>query len=104
MISCVIRARRSDSLVSRFANRRTCSGSSAAASSASASRPTAPIGVFSSWLMLATKSRRTSSRRYDSVRSSASSSTYRVPSRATRTMQVDARLAERPARELELLG
>ena len=54
-------------------------------SSASASRLTEAIGVFSSWLMLATKSRRTSSRRYASVRSSASSSTKRVPRRATRT-------------------
>ena len=54
-------------------------------SRASARRPMAPIGVFSSWLMFATKSRRTSSRRYDSVRSSASRSTKRVPSRATRT-------------------
>ena len=75
MISWVMRARRSASLVSRLAKRRTWSGSSAAWSSASASRLTAPIGVFSSWLMLATKSRRTSSSRYDSVRSSASSST-----------------------------
>ena len=91
----------------REATRRTASpasGSSAAWSSASASRLTAPIGVFSSWLMLATKSRRTSSSRCASVRSSASSSTKRVPSRATRTSRRSVRLAERPAREGELVG
>ena len=46
---------------------------------------TEAIGVFSSWLMFATKSRRTSSRRCASVRSSARRRTNRVPSRATST-------------------
>src|SRR4030095_3085738 len=42
----------------RFANLRTAAGSSAASSTASASNEIAPIGVLSSWLMLATKARR----------------------------------------------
>ena len=42
----------------REANARTWAGSSAADSMASASRLTAPTGVLSSWLVLATKSRR----------------------------------------------
>ena len=46
----------------RSASRLTTSGSSSP-SSVSASRPRAPTGVFSSWLMLATKSRRTASSR-----------------------------------------
>jgi len=85
MISWVRLARRSDSLASWAAKRLTCTGSSAAWPRASPSRPIAPIGVFSSWLMFATKSRRTASSRYDSVRSSASSSMNRLPRRATRT-------------------
>ena len=44
-------------------NRRTVSGSSAEASSASASTAIAPTGVLSSWLTLATKSRRVASMR-----------------------------------------
>ncbi|OUE13975.1 hypothetical protein CMMCAY01_13320 [Clavibacter michiganensis subsp. michiganensis] len=59
MISCVMRASRADSVVSRAAKRRTCTASSAHESSASARSPTAPMGVLSSWLMFATKSRRT---------------------------------------------
>lgn len=43
------------------ANRRTVSESSADASSASASSAMAPTGVLSSWLTLATKSRRVAS-------------------------------------------
>ena len=45
------------------ANRRTVSESSADASSASASSAIAPTGVLSSWLTLATKSRRVASMR-----------------------------------------
>ena len=55
--------------VSRAAKMRTCGGSSAADSIASASRLTAPTGVFSSWLVLATKSRRICSTRSRSVMS-----------------------------------
>ena len=43
-----------------------------------------PTGVLSSWLTLATKSRRTASTRRASVRSSTSSSTCALPSGATR--------------------
>ena len=56
----------------RPANRVTASGSSAASWRASASRDSAPTGVLSSWLTLATKSRRTASTRRCSVWSSAS--------------------------------
>ena len=81
----------------RPAKRRTASGSSAASSMVSASRASAPTGVFSSWLMLATKSRRTSSTRRLSVWSSASSRMRpSVPSGATRT----AKLVRRPPNEL----
>ena len=50
---------------------------SVSAISVSASSPSAPMGVFSSWLTLATKSRRTSSSRR---RSDMSSMTARTPS------------------------
>ena len=63
---------------------RTASGSSAASSPPPTSSDSAPTGVFSSWLTLATKSRRTASIRRASVRSSTSSSTSREPSGATR--------------------
>ena len=81
----------------RPAKRRTASGSSAASSTVSASSASAPTGVLSSWLTLATKSRRTSSTRRLSVWSSASSSTRPPPptpdpSGATRT----AKLVVRP--------
>ena len=56
-------ASRADSTPIRPAKRRTASGSSAASSTASASSEIAPIGVFSSWLTLATKSRRVASMR-----------------------------------------
>ena len=46
--------------------------------SVSASSPRAPIGVFSSWLTLATKSRRISSRRRRSETSSITAMTPRV--------------------------
>ena len=42
----------------RLENRTTASGSSLASATASASRLSAPTGVLSSWLTLATKSRR----------------------------------------------
>src|SRR6202041_1117006 len=72
------------------ANRRTASASSAASSMVSASRASAPTGVLSSWLVLATKSRLTSSTRRLSVWSSASTRTSpppptAAPSGATRT-------------------
>ena len=81
--------------------RRTASGSSAASSTVSASSASAPTGVLSSWLVLATKSRRTSSTRLLSVWSSASSSTRppsptAAPSGATRT----AKLVVRPLKLL----
>ena len=59
----------------RCAKRATVSGSSAASSTASASSVSAPTGVFSSWETLATKSRRTASKRWASVTSSSSSTT-----------------------------
>ena len=68
----------------RPANRTTASGSSFASSTASASRFSAPIGVLSSWLTLATKSRRIASTRCTWVRSSARTTTSRDVSGATR--------------------
>ena len=59
-------------------------GSSDASSIASASRPIAPTGVFSSCETLATKSLRTRCTREISVRSSASTSMYSSPTGATR--------------------
>ena len=53
---------------------------------ASASSRIAPTGVFSSWLTLATKSRRTASTRRSRVRSSTRASTSREPSGATRAV------------------
>ena len=84
MTSWTRRASRSDSCCIRPANRRTASGSSAASVSASASSDIAPTGVLSSWLTLATKSRRTASTRRVSVRSSTSTRTSVEPSGATR--------------------
>ncbi len=63
----------------RPANRLTASGSSAASSTVSASSASAPTGVLSSWLVLATKSLRTSSTRRRSVWSSTSSKTSPPP-------------------------
>ena len=68
--------------------------SSVASSSASASSCSAPIGVFSSWLTLATKSRRTRATRCASVTSAASTAT-KLPPSADRP-QVDAERARRP--------
>ena len=84
----------------RPANRRTASASSAASSIVSASSASAPTGVFSSWLTLATKSRRTSSTRCRSVWSSASTRTSPPPptvpdSGATRTAKVVVRPPKR---------
>ena len=56
------------------------SAGSVASSSASASSCSAPTGVFSSWLTLATKSRRTRASRCASVTSAASTATW-PPSR-----------------------
>ena len=61
-------ARRSLSVSIRLANRWTASGSSEASVTASASSRMAPTGVLSSWLTLATKSRRTASTRFSRVR------------------------------------
>ena len=61
--SSTMRARRSASLTMRSANGRVTAGSVSDAS-VSASTSSAPIGVFSSWLTLATKSRRTLSIRW----------------------------------------
>ena len=82
--------RRSLSVRIRPAKRWTASGSSEASLTASASSRMAPTGVFSSWLTLATKSRRTSSTRFSRVRSSTSASTSRAPSGATRAVRVRA--------------
>src|SRR6201996_1233821 len=84
----------------RPANRRTASASSAASSIVSASRASAPTGVLSSWLTLATKSRRTSSTRCRSVWSSARTRTSPPPptvpeSGATRTAKVVVRPPKR---------
>ena len=77
---------RSLSVSIRLANRCTASGSSAASCTASASSLIAPTGVFSSWLTLATKSRRTASTRRSRVRSSTRARTRREPSGATRAL------------------
>ena len=89
---------------------------SSSASSVSASSPRAPTGVLSSWLMLATKSRRTASSRRRSVTSSMTTSTprrsrvrlerrrpqhERAPGRAE---QVDARAGGRPSSPHRWLG
>ena len=79
--SSTIRAKRVASAPILAVNRATTSGSSSP-SSVSARRLSAPRGVFSSWLRLATKSRRTASRR----RSSETSSTRATaPSGRART-------------------
>ena len=61
MSSPTMLASRFDSVTIFSANLCTVSGSSAEANSASASTPIAPTGVLSSWLTLATKSRRVAS-------------------------------------------
>ena len=61
-----------------------------------------PTGVFSSWLTLATKSRRTSSTRRALVRSSTRSSTWATPSGATRARDGDPAASERAAGQVEL--
>ncbi len=86
MTCCTSRVSRSLSSTIRSENRMTASGSSEASRTASDSRRMAPTGVFSSWLTLATKSRRTASTRRSRVRSSTSASTRREPSGATRTV------------------
>ncbi len=72
----MMRPRRSASAATRLANRSTTRGSSSP-SRVSASRLKAPTGVFSSWLTLATKSRRMASRR---CRSDASWTMATAPS------------------------
>ena len=66
----MVRPTRNASLRIRSASRLGDLGGRPRRASVSASRPRAPTGVFSSWLMLATKSRRTASRRRRSVTSS----------------------------------
>ena len=80
------RESRSLSISIRAEKRLTASGSSAASCTASASSRIAPTGVFSSWLTLPTKSRRTASTRRSRVRSSTRASTSRAPSGATRAV------------------
>ena len=63
-------------------------GRRCASSTASASSEMPPTGVLSSWLTLATKSRRTCSTRWASVRSSTSSSRWPVLRGATRARTV----------------
>ena len=70
MSSWTSRDSRRASTVIRSAKRRTEAGSSLDSLMASASRLKAPTGVLSSWLTLATKSRRTASTRCASVTSS----------------------------------
>ena len=86
MTCCTRRTSRSLSVSIRPANRSTASGSSEASCTASASSRIAPTGVLSSWLTLATKSRRIASTRRSRVRSSTSASTSRLPSGATRAV------------------
>ena len=81
MICCTRRVSRSLSVSIRPANRLTASGSSLASATASASSLIAPTGVLSSWLTLATKSRRTASTRRSRVRSSTRASTRCEPER-----------------------
>ena len=73
----MIRLTRNASVWMRLARRWATVGS-VSATSVSASSPRAPIGVFSSWLTLATKSRRISSRRRRSETSSITAITPRV--------------------------
>ena len=97
IMSCTRLVSRDASCRIRPAKRRTASGSSAASSTVSASSASAPTGVLSSWLVLATKSRRTSSTRRLSVWSSTSSST-RPPSPTVASERGDPdREARRPA-------
>ena len=86
MICWTSRESRSLSVSIRPANRLTASGSSLASATASDSSRIAPTGVLSSWLTLATKSRRTASTRRSRVRSSTRASTRREPSGATRAV------------------
>ena len=86
MICCTSRARRSLSVCIRPAKRCTASGSSAASMTASESSLIAPTGVFSSWLTLATKSRRIDSTRRSRVRSSTRARTSWLLSGATRAV------------------
>ena len=86
----------------RLANRATASGSSLASRTASASRAMPPTGVFSSWLTLATKSRRTSSTRRALVRSSTRSSTWRAAERGDARRDGDPAPAERAPGQVEL--
>ena len=86
MICCTSRASRSLSVCIRPANRCTASGSSAASMTASERSLMAPTGVLSSWLTLATKSRRIDSTRRSRVRSSTRASTSWELSGATRAV------------------
>ena len=87
----------------RSASRCTTSGSSSP-TSASASTASAPTGVFSSWLMLATKSVRTASRRRRSVTSSMVATRRRRRRSGSAAMTTDElrrpEQLERPARLL----
>ena len=102
MICCTSRLSRSLSMSIRPANRLTASGSSEASSTASDSSRMAPTGVLSSWLTLATKSRRTSSIRRSRVRSSTRASTSAMPSGATRAVTWRAGSPAAPDDQLDL--
>ncbi|SQC38004.1 Uncharacterised protein [Rothia kristinae] len=99
MTSCTRAVSRSDSLCRRRVKWRTASSSPAAESMASASRRTAPTGVFSSWETLATKSVRIAWARVISVRSSASSRMYSSATGAMRTLRMS---TERPVAPREI--
>ncbi len=81
----MVRLTRKASPTTRSARRSATSGSGSARS-VSASRPMAPMGVFSSWLRLATKSRRMASTRRASVTSSV---TTRAPPGRGRARHLD---------------
>ena len=102
MICWTKRVSRSLSVRIRAENRCTASGSSAASPTASASRLSAPTGVFSSWLTLATKSRRIASTRRSRVRSSTRTSTSLLPSGATRAATCLSTVAAAPQDDLVL--
>ena len=88
----MIRLTRKASVWMRLASRWATS-TSGSEMSVSASRPSAPMGVFSSWLTLATKSRRISSSRRRSETSSIMAITPRGrrPSSITRARTVRVR-------------
>jgi hypothetical protein len=99
--SSMMRLTRKASLWMRPA-RRWATSASGSATSVSASRPSAPMGVLSSWLTLATKSRRISSSRRRSETSSMSAMT---PERAAAVVDLAGpHLQGAPGRPVEVEG